>query len=348
MTKSNRVSSRDGFTLVELLVVIAIIGVLVALLLPAVQQAREAARRMQCSNNLKQLGLALHNYHDTHQSFPPRKHGTTANDGRLSAYISLLPFFEQGAMYDLIAAGEPGNGIPPFGNYPWQAWAPWDISPQNLKCPSESFSGSAQNHANYSFSAGDLVLNNLNSETPRGLFGRIRGTRFADITDGTSNTIALSERRASQYGLGDKTEARIREGTATGVGGLADSPVACLAQANGQFYVNPGSVKGVTGWPWSDGQMENIGFTTVLPPNAPSCIEGNDPYSDGTTTVLPPTSNHPGGVMSVRADGSTHFVSDTIDTGNLGVSSVGAGMSPYGVWGALGTKSGGEVNISQN
>src|SRR5512143_367601 len=99
---------RSAFTLVELLVVIAIIGILIALLLPAVQAAREAARRSQCTNNLKQLGLALHNYHDTHQMFVYRKGGTTggsatqSNQGRLSGFIPLLPYWEQRPMYDRI------------------------------------------------------------------------------------------------------------------------------------------------------------------------------------------------------------------------------------------------------
>ena len=111
---------RRGFTLVELLVVIAIIGILVALLLPAVQAAREAARRMQCTNNHKQLGLAVHNYHDTYKSLPARAGGTQGptnldNQGWLSAWIVLLPFYEQAPMYEQITAGDAANGISPWG-----------------------------------------------------------------------------------------------------------------------------------------------------------------------------------------------------------------------------------------
>lgn len=348
MLKSYRISPRSGFTLVELLVVIAIIGVLVALLLPAVQQAREAARRMQCSNNLKQLGLALHNYHDTHQSFPPRKHGTEMNAGRLSGLVSLLPFFEQQAQYDMIAMGDPVTDMPPFGPQAWLGWAPWDIAPQNLMCPSESFTGNNPSVTNYSMSSGDSIMGNRDTTNPRGMFGNIRGVRFADVIDGTSNTIMMSERRITDFGLGSQMQVRITEGTATGVGGLAESPIACMGLAVGQFYADGGSVKGRTGWRWNDGQIEKVGFTTVLPPNAPSCIEEGDPNGDGFTTVLPPTSNHPGGVMSVRADGSTHFVPDTIDTGNLGLPEMPGGFSPYGVWGALGSKAGGEVGFDGN
>src|SRR5687767_5755424 len=106
---------RAGFTLVELLVVIAIIGILVALLLPAVQAAREAARRMQCTNNLKQFGLGLHNYADTYKVFPKVRGGF--NNGlqaeRISPFVQMLPFVEQKPLWDRIQAGDPANNIPP-------------------------------------------------------------------------------------------------------------------------------------------------------------------------------------------------------------------------------------------
>lgn len=340
--KSPRFSSTAGFTLVELLVVIAIIGVLVALLLPAVQQAREAARRMQCSNNLKQQGLALHNYHDTYGTFPPRKQGTAANSGRVSGFVALLPFFEQGAMYDQIMAGLPPN-IPPGGPTPWSGYAPWNVAPNNLRCPSENFTGGNRYYTNYKFSLGDTVTNTIDAVQLRGLFARLNGMGFRNITDGSSNTIAMSERLISHYDLGSQTgQINVKAGIATGFGGLAANPGQCLGSAIGQFYADPGVVKGRSGWRWNDGQPEKVGFNTILPPNSPSCIDGSNPNGDGANTVLAATSNHPGGVMSLRADGSTHFVAETIDTGNLGLPSVTNGISPYGVWGALGSKDGGE------
>ena len=344
-------SYRRGFTLVELLVVIAIIGVLVALLLPAVQQAREAARRMQCSNQLKQLGLSLHNYHDTYGTFPPRKQGTTGpsestrrahNYGRVSAFVGLLPFYEQGAMYDQIVAGDGSN--PPYGPASWQSWGVWNTPPAMLICPSGTNIDKNTTAVNYMFSMGDTIANNRDSRNVRGVFSNIEGSGFKDIVDGSSNTIAMSERLITSYGIGAKSgNIEIKQGTATGLSGLASNPGQCVATANGKFYNDAGSVKGRTGHRWTDGQAEKVGFTTVLPPNSPSCIDGGNNNGDGQNTIMPPTSNHPGGAMGLFCDGSVTFVPNTIDTGNLANASVTSGPSPYGVWGAMGSKDGGEA-----
>lgn len=342
--------SRRGFTLVELLVVIAIIGVLIALLLPAVQQAREAARRMQCSNQLKQLGLSLHNYHDTYGTFPPRKQGTNGpsestrrahNYGRVSAFVPLLPYYEQAAMYDQIVAGDANN--PPYGPASWQSWTVWDIPPGMLHCPSATSKNPQANSTNYMFSVGDQINNNRDATTLRGVFANTLGLGFKDIIDGSSNTIAMSERLVTNYGLGSQTgNIEVQHGTATGYSGLATNPGQCVASANGKYYNNASSIKGRTGYRWTDGQVEKVGFTTVLPPNAPSCIDGADTNGDGQHTIMPPTSNHPGGVMGMFCDGSVTFISNTVDTGNLANPSVTTGISPYGVWGAMGSKDGGE------
>ena len=342
-------NSRRGFTLVELLVVIAIIGILIALLLPAVQQAREAARRIQCTNNLKQLGLALHNYHDTHGSFVPRKQGTSngsgnlSNRGRASGYIGLLPFLEQTAMYAQIYAGDATRN--PQGPAAWSGWAVWNDSPDMLLCPSATHTGSDRTYVtNYMFSVGDTIQNNRDKTNLRGLFQKKIGVKFKDITDGTSNTMAMSERLITIYNLGSMSgEIRINNGTATGMSGLQNNPGQCLAEDAGGYYANPSAVKGRSGYRWTDGQTEKVGFTTVLPPNAPSCIQGGNKNGDGRHTVMSANSNHPGGVVTLRADGSIGFTTDTIDTGDLSLRNVTSGRSPYGVWGALGSKAGGEA-----
>ncbi|QDV66513.1 hypothetical protein Poly24_01990 [Rosistilla carotiformis] len=337
--------SRSAFTLVELLVVIAIIGILVGLLLPAVQAAREAARRMQCSNSMKQLGLALHNYHDTHGSFVPRATGTTSgtfqNNGRLNGLIPLMPFYEQGPMYDQIAAGD--GTRPPFGGNTWDSWTPWNVAPEMLHCPSDNFSGNQTNHFNYRFSLGDQMGSTRDATSVRGVFAKRDGSRFRDILDGTSNTIAMSERKVNSYSQGTRTGTiRVAEGVTTGVADIQLSPLNCLAETDGTFYLDASVVKGRGGWWLADGQAERAGFNTVLPPNSASCADGTSSSGDSVTSVITPTSNHPGGVMTLRADGSTHFVAETIDTGDLSQPERTSGLSPYGIWGAMGSKAGGE------
>lgn len=357
---SRLTSSRRAFTLVELLVVIAIIGILIALLLPAVQAAREAARRAQCTNNLKQLGLALHNYHDTNKSFPARSCGTGVlgdnsidtsyvnNRGRLSGFVVLLPFIEQKAMYDLVVAGD--ASYPPWGPTAWTWNWVWAEAPAALACPSEPgkfMPSNRTNYNNYAFCIGDRV-NNLNSNNPmayRGLFGRQTYTKMSDITDGTSNTIAMSERCKANYGIGAQS-GRIdhRYGTATNLS-LVNNPGTCLTQSDGRYFIDPASVKHRFGERWTDGQAERIGFNTVLPPNSPSCVQGTNPNADSGTGTLTASSQHPGGVNCVLADGSVRFVSETINTGNLnpGTAQGTNGESLYGVWGAMGSKDAGEA-----
>ncbi len=207
---------RAAFTLVELLVVIAIIGILVGLLLPAVQAAREAARRMQCSNNAKQMALALHNYADVYKSFPARKYGSTGttgtangptngnrshNAGRISGYIALLPYIEQSAMFNVIQAGDatltpaiaPGG---PRGDHNWVNG--WNTVPSAYKCPSDpgvtlgTPGQSSGKNISYAMCVGDQVAN-INNGAVRGLFGRFKWRKFGELTDGTSNTVGMSE-----------------------------------------------------------------------------------------------------------------------------------------------------------
>jgi len=354
MSRSERVHPRRGFTLIELLVVIAIIAILIALLLPAVQQAREAARRTQCRNNLKQLGLALHNYHDTYGLFVFRKGGSSAcasitsvngadrsgNCDRLSGLVPILPFIDQGPMYNQISAGDAANGILPGGPSGWNAgWVGWNQQVPGYLCPSDTstkFGGRGNN--NYVFSLGTTISNASGATTVTGAFAFRTCYSTADFSDGTSNTILMSEHCRSDIAAGATGPTMLRDvGIVMNQTGLATNPGQCLQFKNGPYYSAAAtSTKAKHGAAWTDGQPERVGFHTVLPPNAGACAEGADTNADSSTVVISPTSKHTGGVHCLMGDGGVRFVSENIDSGNL------AG-GPYGVWGALGTKAGAEI-----
>lgn len=346
---------RRAFTLVELLVVIAIIGILIALLLPAVQAAREAARRTQCVNNLKQLGVGLQNYHDVHNSFPFGKGGTQpckspwGNCYRVSGFIPLLPFIEQQATYTMIEAG--GNGYPPYGPPGWYGWKNWNVQVPSLLCPSDAHPAptpGAVGQTNYAFSHGDSIANITFNQNPvswnRGMFLENQTIKISMVTDGTSNTIAMSEHLRANFGQGKGgPNVSVKEGMYNMLAGINTNPGLCLATAVGPYYANPSQVKGYFGTLWTDGETERCGFNTVLPPNSPSCsIPGNYCCADSHGGLYTVSSNHPAGVNGLFVDGSVRFIGDGINTGNLAAPEVSRGPSPYGVWGALGSRDGGE------
>ena len=175
-----------GFTLIELLVVIAIIAILIALLLPAVQQAREAARRSTCKNNLKQLGLAFHNYAETHTIFPPGSVG----GNQIGTFAFILPYMEQSALYNkfnfsldhLDVANKPANITPVIAYF----------------CPSKprsSLNNSNTAFGDYAVSSGTGHSNSATHSNWKGMFNQNSNTRLRDITDGTTNTFAAGEKR---------------------------------------------------------------------------------------------------------------------------------------------------------
>jgi type II secretion system protein G len=355
------VSRSRGFTLIELLVVIAIIAILIALLLPAVQQARESARRSQCKNNLKQIGLAIHNYVDTFGAFPNKKQGTAilsgdcsgANAEYGSGWMRLLPYIEQTALYELWSAPQTygGTSFPAFGPCPWGPWEsgykPYFSQIKLLTCPSDGNIVSKTSSAganNYMFSVGDSIaytgtMGHNDSGLTRGVFGN-RGVRvtFASITDGTSNTVMISER------LYPGDTGAIGQGIAYNVTGITTTASLCLQQINASDPRRFSGSASLTNWgasKWYHGAASHIGFNTVLPPNSPACASGtNDNSSDG---IYPPSSNHTGGVQVTMADGSVRFISNNINSGNISAGHTTSGPSPFGVWGALGTRAGEEL-----
>ncbi|MFH5806407.1 DUF1559 domain-containing protein [Alienimonas sp. DA493] len=360
---------RSGFTLIELLVVIAIIAILVSLLLPAVQQAREAARRSQCQNNLKQLGLAAHNYHSTYETFPSGMGGSEgvppyadflSNRGRLSWIAALLPYMDQTALWNTISrplanpdagSGQP-NPWPAMGPEPWRtAYGPWTTSIASLLCPSDGAPVRDIGDTNYSACWGDNGRGFTFAAENRGIFGKRvwRGTR--DVRDGTTNTVMLGENGRPDGGRSFVGNVAMGGGGQIVYATVHANPGAnCLDKASLNSDGSAGTpgtygdgidLRG-RGDQWTQGIPIYSGFNTELPPNGPSCQQQNIPNHDG---IISAGSRHTGGVQVCMADGSVTFISETIDTGNLNTprpTSAGT-RSPYGTWGALGTRDGGEV-----
>jgi prepilin-type N-terminal cleavage/methylation domain-containing protein len=354
-----------AFTLVELLVVIAIIGVLVALLLPAVQSAREASRRTKCTNQLKQFGIALHNYADTFGVFPNRRGGFGGiQANRISPFVQLLPYLEQSAMHDRIQAGDPKDPVnfPPGGPRGDASWAVWNTPPPVFRCPSDPFvitKGNSDKGHNYVICEGDQV-NWINTSTnTRGMFTRLKCRRFAEVTDGTSNTLMMSEIVCNvPTGNGGTTGVPAGKGQVKLYAAYArigsdptNSPQVCRNVVDGPYYTSGTTIVGRRGINWTDSPACLITFNTVIPPNGPACADtSSGDFGDQERAVLPPTSMHPGGVMGLLVDGSVRFFSNNINCGNLGaaqpaldVNTPFGGGSNYGVWGALGSISGGDA-----
>jgi prepilin-type N-terminal cleavage/methylation domain-containing protein/prepilin-type processing-associated H-X9-DG protein len=329
---------KNGFTLIELLVVIAIIGALVALLLPAVQAAREAARRSQCVNNLKQIGLAIHNYVQSYGVLPFGQGDEPA--GTFNGWSSLtmmLPNLEQGAVFNAINFQIPDGSVP--GSTQNQTSQAVHIA--TFLCPSDPDRLTANaGHNNYFGNSGIDPL--VNTANPTGLFGGNYGSgpfvpvtvRLQDVTDGLSQTIAFSER---VKGMGLKNN---------DLGPDPLNPPASVVQnaslptdLNGSYStcsrMSPHTA-GTTlaGW-YSVGSFWFIGsplgarYNHVMLPNTWSCVEKNTD-NDGAHTA---GSRHSGVVNALFADGSIHAIKGSI---------------ALSAWRALGTKAGGEVVSSSD
>ena len=337
--KMRRLRKRLGFTLIELLVVIAIIAILIALLLPAVQQAREAARRTQCKNNMKQLALALHNYHDVFLTFPPLfvagqtggpGDGSFDNRWLLSPSTALLPYFEQSA---LSAQIEGDKATPTQAPHPWDAnYAPWRQNLAALLCPSDSLAPSATGKSNYRYSTGRYNhrmrqihdRHTWGGTRVDGIFGVAEAASIRDILDGTSNTILLGERAQgrsardeviSGAGLNPAMDDAAGGGVTAGNIQLMISQCQATVDPNdNQRYAADTFFTGeFAGGRWADGRTYFSSIQTAIPPNGVSCIQ--DAGWDGSYTLMTATSRHTGGAQFALCDGSVRFVSENVDQG---------------------------------
>ena len=305
--RSNNIHKNRGFTLIELLVVIAIIAILIALLLPAVQQAREAARRSTCKNSLKQIGLALHNYHDTHRTFPPGAVwygvGTAPTDGRNVSWgttwvVQVLPFMDQAPLYNQYNMLLPAQGANSnTSNSVLQAKIPI------LRCPSQP--GVDQylltqpvdgnfSKITYAGSVGagsTLTIADYNNNARRGIFSAIaqNGAKIRDITDGTSNTIMLGE---------------IVTGTNTGddKGAWGWCTGALFSGRTSAGILTPNTNQVYDGTPYASNDTSNKDFN-----------RRNNPDLTGAGSGQAARSFHVGGVHVALADGAVRFISENID-----------------------------------
>jgi prepilin-type N-terminal cleavage/methylation domain-containing protein/prepilin-type processing-associated H-X9-DG protein len=339
-----------GFTLIELLVVIAIIAVLIALLLPAVQAAREAARRAQCTNNLKQMGLAMHNYESTFGSFAPSVMYPSPVDSwgwGPSGHLSLLPFLEQGPLWNAYNVGAVQCNGSGCGQYN-QNTTVFNTQVGAFLCPSDgkmrqvsmsSYVGNIGGPFHTSGYSGTYVPTQGTSNPYGGPGSAPVTVKLAAITDGTSNTALFSEVVTGHNNAGAVSAAssnpndwkRVMFMTTS----ASNSPTAASALQMIQNCQNlPPATAGLSTsrGDWFYAYPDYVSYSMynhLSPPNTRSCVNaGWNSYSIDTYGTAPPSSLHSGGVNMTMADGSVRFVKDSISVPT---------------WWALGTKSGGEV-----
>lgn len=357
---------RRGFTLIELLVVIAIIAVLIALLLPAVQSAREAGRRAQCINNLKQIGIAIHNYAGTNlvlpfgkglcygsQPFCTNTYPGAANYARWSAHSQLLNYLEGGNLYNsinfAIPPETPGMGgdvafMPPYQNNSRENMTCSLTQVNTFLCPSDggqAMLGAWPGGNNYLGNlqtwacdlSDDFPSTALPSETQQGIFYYRSSVRLAAVSDGLSNTAFFSE-KIRGTGSNDpdaRSDSLITPGTVD----TNPTPIdAVYLRCQGTSAMTTLRLTKRQGMTWVMGEMCCTSYNHVGPPNSRTCAGTGFPGNMANMPMqVPPSSYHPGGANVLMGDGSVRFVKSTVSVQT---------------WRALGTRAGGEVFSSDS
>ena len=339
---------RSAFTLIELLVVIAIIAILIGLLLPAVQKVREAAARAKCLNNVKQMSLALHNYHDANNVFPVGKGASYAGApvyARWSAHALLLPFIEQNPLYQSIdfnfPPDTPGmagvvNFMPAYSNPGGQNSAASRAVVSIFLCPSDGaiVDGTWPGVNNYVGSQGVQFMCDLSdaqpstlapNEQPDGILYFKSRVKMADVKDGMSNTAVFSEKIRGRGIPDPKADMKIFSNQST----LDAAYQACQA-------IDPKTATPLTskqGYSWVMGEMCCTTYNHVSPPNTTTCAGTNFTGNmSNMAMVVPPTSFHMGGVNVGFGDGSVRFIRDGVDLAS---------------WRAMGTRDRNDVATSE-
>jgi prepilin-type N-terminal cleavage/methylation domain-containing protein len=302
---------RKAFSLVEMLVVIAIIGVLIALLLPAIQAAREAARRMSCLNNLKQIGIALHNYHDSQKQFPPSAtlpRGSTFNSWSVQA--RLLPYLEAENLENLIDWDLGYNSQPAVT----QVRVPTYLCPSEIDDRERPDGALTHYPLNYGVNLGTwFVFDPTTQQGGDGLVYPNSRTKMANVSDGTSHTIAFAEVKAWSPYLRDG-------GNPNAAGAPIPNTPSDVVALGGSFKSDSGHTE------WVDARVQQSGITGTFPPNTvvAHLVDGTTfdvdftSSREGKTTdqltyaVVTSRSYHPGGVHVVLVDGSARFVDEDV------------------------------------
>jgi prepilin-type processing-associated H-X9-DG protein len=341
---------QSGFSIIELLVALTIMIMAASLVLPAVQFSREMARRGQCIHRLKQLGLANLSYHNTFGTFPPMRTGTRrgkarseealelSNEYSMSGLVSLTPYLEERSVFQAAADRN-------FGPVPWRTAAHWKVQVAGLLCPSDSvFARAWFGQSSYKFCVGTTVRDNHSvwGGANNGIYTviglpRAKGmtVRLRDVRDGAANTIAMSERRNGNREVWHDIANVANRVADADSNEPAEAYRECWAvadQHSGRRYNDEVSIRvgPRPGERWADGRPYFAGFTTIVPPNGPSCLIGSTNVGRG---IFTPSSRHPGLVNVLLVDGSIRQIVNEID---------------LATWWALGTRAGSEAPTSDH